>query len=167
MFFNLVKSRRSIREYKNLPVKEEDLRQILEAAMFAPSALNRQPWHFIVIRDRELLLDMKRACPNMKMLDTAPCAVVVCGDTNITDEGYCITDCCAAIENILLAAKSLGYGSCWCGIYPREERMNIIRKMLSIPDDVMPIATIALGISDEEKAEPQRFDEKRIHNGKW
>lgn len=163
----LIKSRRSIRKYKNTPVKEEDLNLILEAAMYAPTARNKQPWHFIIVNDRPALDRMMENHPNMSMLSTAPCAIIVCGDKTISEEGYCITDSAAATENILLAAKELGYGTCWCAVYPRADREEFISSIFGLPEEILPFSVIALGYPDEEKECPERFKPDRIHINKW
>ena len=165
---NTILSRRSIRKYKPDPVPEQDVLDILRAAMSAPSTKNQQPWHFVVITDREVLNNITEFHPYAQMLKTAPCAILVVGDTNIeTHPGYWVVDCSAAMENILLAAHSKGLGSVWIGIYPREERISAFEKLINLPVGFKPLALAAIGYPLEIKPPSNRFDEKRIHKNKW
>ena len=122
-----IRSRRSIRKYKEgAEIPKEDLKQILEAAMMAPSACNTRPWEFVVLQDREKLNALMKVHPYVSMLKTASLAIIVCAKPEVQEgicPGYFPQDCGAATQNILLAAKELRYGTCWCGVYPKEERM--------------------------------------------
>jgi nitroreductase len=165
-------SRRSIRRYKDTPVPEEYIREVLKAGMNAPSAANQQPWEFIIISDRDLLDAIPDIHPYSKMLKEAPLAILVCADIDremfkTLSIGYFVQDCSAATENILIAAYALGLGSVWLGVYPVEERITALRKMLNLPLNIIPFSLIALGFSDEEKEDVLRYDEARIHYNKW
>lgn len=163
-----IRNRRSIRKYTAEPVTEEQLNGLLEAAMFAPSAGNQRPWHFVVIRNRETLTALTTVHPHAKMLLEAPAAILVCGDPQLEmHPGYFIQDCSAAVENILIEAASRGLGTCWLGVHPREDRVEGIRKLLGVPDGVLPFALIAVGHPGESKNTPVRFDAGRIHQEKW
>jgi len=161
-------TRRSIRKYKNKPISEELVQELLNAAMHAPSASNKQPWQFVVIDDRKILDLIPTFHQYSKMLLEAPLAIVVCGDTTIQPlEGYWIQDCSAATQNILLAAHALGLSGVWLGIHPRENRINGIIDLLKLPEHIKPLALIAIGYPDEIKEKPARFDESRIHYNVW
>ncbi|MGC9343078.1 MAG: nitroreductase family protein [Bacteroidales bacterium] len=161
-------TRRSIRRYKSVTVEEEKIKEILKCAQYAPSAVNKQPWHFIVIDDKELFNRIMEIHPHSRMLATASHAVVVCGDEQLQhDDGYWIADCGAATQNILLAAHSLRIGSCWVGLYPRQQRMSDISELLELPKHIKPFALISLGYPDEEKKHPDRFSVKKIFRNKW
>jgi nitroreductase len=161
-------SRRSIRQYAAEPVPEETVRTLLEAAMSAPSAGNQRPWQFVVITDRRTLEAVPRIHPYARMATEAAVAVVVCGDTRLEKhKGFWVQDCSAAIQNILIAARALGLGAVWCGIYPREERVAGFRKLLSLPPEVIPLALVPVGWPAEEKPPAGRFDERRVHYGRW
>jgi nitroreductase len=147
---NTIFARRSIREYTAEVISEKDIKTMLEAAMAAPSASNRKPWHFIVITSRKILNNLARVHPYGKMLSKAPLCIVVCGDTTIS-AGYWVQDCSAATENLLLAAAALGLGAVWLGVHPREERISPIRKVLNIPETVVPLNLISIGHPAEEK----------------
>ena len=163
-------SRRSIRRYQDRPVPEETLTDLLEAAMAAPSAVAKDPWNFIVVRERETLDRIADLLPHGKMLRTAPAAIVVCGDIDRAHDGmesYMLQDCSAAIENILLAAAALGLGSCWLGVHPRPERMEGLRKLFSLPANIIPVSGIALGWPEEGKDPRTRYRAGAVHYEAW
>ena len=165
---NAIFKRRSIRKYTSEPVSEEQIEKILRAGMAAPSAGNQQPWHFIVIDDREILSEIPKCHPYSKMLNEASCAIVVCGDVTLQRfEGYWVQDCSAATQNMLLMATELGLGSVWLGVYPREERVEALKTLLKIPEHVIPLSIISLGYPAEEKEPNNRFDETRVHRNTW
>ena len=167
-FLNIIFERRSIRKYKSEKIEEEKIIAIIRAAMYAPSAVNKQPWHFIVVDDHSLMKEIMKIHPNSRMLETASHAVLVCGDEKLQhDNGYWIADCGAATENLLLAAKSLDLGSCWIGVYPRENRMYTFQKLFQLPSHIVPFALISLGYPDENKDIPERFKPERIYHNFW
>ena len=160
--------RRSIRRFTNQPIAKEDIYSLLHAAMMAPTARNCQEWEFVVVRNKETIKKMVHVHPYAKMLEQADCALVVCGNTQREHApGYWMADCGAATQNILLAATSLGIGSVWLGVYPNEERMAGVAKILGLPDHVKPLNIIALGYPDEKKEDVDRFDPAKIHEEKW
>ncbi len=159
-------TRRSIRKYTNEPVTEENLKTILEAGMNAPSANNRQPWHFVVVDDRAKLNAIMEVHPYSRMLAEAPIAIVVCGDSKIS-ASYWPQDCAAATENILLAARALDLGTVWMGVYPGEERVNDIQALFNLPQHIQPLAIIALGHPAEEKGRVDRYKAERVHKNGW
>jgi len=161
-------NRRSIRKYENRPLSQEHLRTLLEAAQFAPSAVNKQPWHFIVVDRRELMDKIMEIHPHAGMLKTASHAVIICGDEQLQhDNGYWIADCGAATQNLLLAAHAIGAGSCWVGLYPREQRMKDIAGLLGLPDHVKPFALVSLGYPAENKEQPERFRKDKVFLNGW
>ena len=165
---DLIKKRRSIRHFSSQKIESVKIEAILTAAMYAPSAVNKQPWHFVVIDDRQLMRKFMEIHPSSKMLETAQIAILVCGDQlQQHDAGYWIADCGAATENILLSATSLELGSCWVGIYPREARMKATKEIFSLPDHIEPFALIALGYPAEEKSTPERFHKEKIFYNQW
>ena len=168
-----IMTRRSIRRFKGKAVEEKKIETLLRAAMQAPSAHNSQPWHFIVITERELLCAIPEFHPYAKMLLQAPAAILVCGDTRIEESiEYNNSNCSAATQNLLLSAHDLGLGAVWLGIHPRERRTEEIRRLLDIPRYITPIALVALGYAAEDKGpeekEPEeRFQPKRVHRNRW
>ncbi|MCM1099826.1 MAG: nitroreductase family protein [Clostridium sp.] len=159
-----IKSRRSIRKYDaNAAVPREHVTQILEAAMMAPSACNTRPWEFVVVESGEMKEEIMRVMPYARMLATAPVAIVICGRPDLQEnvcEGFWPQDCGAAAQNILLAAKELGYGTCWCGCYPLAHRVEPMQKLLDVSS--IPFAVIALGKAEESPAAKGFFDETRV-----
>ncbi len=167
-FQEIITSRRSIRKYSKKSVNQEQIDKLLEAAMFAPSARNEQPWHFIAVTERPMLDKIMQSHPYAAMLKDAPIAIVVLADISIEKtEGYWVQDCSAATQNILLSAHALGLGSVWLGVYPREERILAIRELFRLPENIQPLSIIAIGYADEQKAQPERFNKKRIHYNIW
>ena len=163
-------TRRSVRRYSGEPVTDAELRDLLEAAMAAPSAVARDPWHFVVVRGRAALDKLADVLPNGPMLRQADAAIVVCGDlarTHRNLESYLIQDCSAAVQNILLAASMLGLGACWLGVHPNEERMGPIRQQFGIPAAILPFAAIALGRPAEFPDPRTRFRAEAVHQGQW
>lgn len=163
-----IHARRSIRKYTDEPVSEEDLRELLEAAMAAPSAGNEQPWHFIVIRERALLDAVPGFHPHTAMARQASVAILVCGDPTLEKHPGCwVLDCAAATENLLLAAAAKGLGAVWCGVHPRQERVDGFRALLGIPAHVVPLSFVPIGHPAEEKPPVQRYNPERVHRGRW
>jgi len=163
-----IMTRRSIRKYSGIKVSEEEIKTILEAAMAAPSAKNEQPWHFIVVKDRELLNKISEVNPYAKPAKDASVAIIVCADLNLEQsKGRALQDCCICGENILLAAHALGLGAVWTALYPDEERVGNARRLFSIPKNIIPLCIIPIGHPAEEKAPEDRFKKERIHLEKW
>lgn len=161
-------SRRSIRKYSGKAIPEEYYEIMLKAAMHAPSARNRQPWHFIVINDKIILNRLAESNPSWKMLSQADKAIVVCGDTETEDaESSLIQDCSAATQNLLLAAHELGLGAVWLGVHPREDRVREIRNAMGLPDRILPVSMISIGTPDEERLAEDRFIGDRVHFDRW
>lgn len=165
---NYILDRRSIRRFKEQKVDNLIIKKILTAAMYAPSAVNRQPWHFVVIDDPGMLLKIMEIHPYARMLQTASHAIVVCGDEELQhDDGYWVVDCGAATQNLLLAAFTLGLGTCWVGLQPREERLTAFSRLLTLPYHVKPFAMVALGYPDETKSRPDRFSPEKVKYNGW
>ena len=158
-----IRARRSIRKYKPDPVPPEHVRLLLEAAMMAPSAVNTRPWEFAVIRDRTIRERIAAVSPPAKPILAAPLAILVSGRTDAQKPHlqFWPQDAGAAIENLLLQALDLGYGTCWCGVYPREERMDAVAGVLKI-ENAVPFALITLGVPDEAPHARGFYDESRV-----
>lgn len=166
--FETIKTRRSIRNFTDQPVSAELIQHVLQAAMLAPSAGNQQPWHFIVATNRATLDQVPGFHPYCKMITKAPVAIVICGEP----EGkkwptFWVQDCSAATQNLLLAARGLGLGTVWAGVFPEEDRMAGARKIFNIPESVMPFAIIPIGWPDGEFKEVERYNAELIHTEKW
>jgi nitroreductase len=163
-----IHTRRSIRKYLDQPVPEELIQKLLAAAMQAPSARNQQPWQFVVIDDRAILAKIPGFMPNAAMAGGAPLAILVCGDLSLeTSEGYWVVDCSAAVENMLLAAHALGLGAVWCGVYPREPRMEGLRRLVGLPANVVAHSLVVLGYAAEQIPAADRYRPERVRHNRW
>ncbi len=161
-------TRRSIRKYTGQPVSDETIDILLRAAMSAPSARNEQPWEFIVIRDRAVLQQFPQFHPFAKHVPDAPVAIVICGNTKLEAQaGLWALDCSNATMNILLAAHSMGLGAVWTTLYPYEQRMTGVKRLLNIPDHIIPLAVVPIGYPAEKKGWEDRFNPSRIHRDRW
>lgn len=166
--WDAILTRRSIRRYTNQSIPDDLIEKLLIAGMHAPSARNKQPWHFIVVRKRELLDKISVIHPYAYMLKEAPLGIIICGDKKleITEE-YIVQDCSAATQNILLAAHSFGLGAVWLGIYPREPRIKALRELFSLPENIIPISMVSVGYPAEKKNYENRFKPDRVHFDAW
>jgi nitroreductase len=161
-------NRRSIRQYTADEVNDEQVQIILKSAMYAPSAVNKQPWHFIVFRDRDTMRRIIADHPNASMLLKANLAILVCWDEQQQhDVGYGPIDCAAATENMLLAAHSIGLGAVWVGIFPRSQRMKAIQDIFNLPDHIKGFSIVSIGFPAEKKSTSERFNVNKIHYEKW
>lgn len=159
-------TRTSVRSYSDRSISERQIDSLLRAAMAAPTAVNKQPWRFVVITDRNTLDSIASNCKNIRMAAEAPLAIAVCGDMSKALEGdarqYWVQDCSAATENLLLAAHSMGLGAVWCGIYPIKERVEFISSLLSLPADIIPLNIIPIGYPVAPSTPKQKYDPSRI-----
>jgi nitroreductase len=161
-------ARRSIRKYTNQQVSEAIVKELLQAAMSAPSAGDERPWHFIVVRDRRVLDAIPNIHPYSHMLKYASVAILVCGDEQLEKSpGFWVQDCAAAAENILLTVQEKGLGAVWLGIYPLVDRVEGISRLFDLPLTVHPFCLIPVGYPAEEKASTDRYDEGRVHYDQW
>ena len=164
---NCIMTRTSVRSYqKDRSVENEKIEALLRAGMAAPSAVNKQPWHFVVVTEREVLDKLAAANPNAGMLRQAPLAIVPCGDMEKALEGdaraYWIQDVSAATENILLAAHGLGLGAVWTGTYPSAERVSAISEVLALPETVIPLCTIVIGYPEGEQTPKDKWNPENV-----
>ena len=160
-------TRRSIRQFSNKHVDDSIVNQLLKAAMSAPSAVGKRPWHFIVIRDKNLLEQIPKVHPNARASASANLAITPCADPELGYKDFWPFDLSAATQNILLAARTLGLGSVWCGIYPNEEREQAIKTLLNIPNNIVPFCVIPIGYSEMEQKEKDCVMLDRIHHDTW
>jgi nitroreductase len=161
---DIIFTRVSIRKYKDRPVEEEKLDRLLRAAMQAPSAGNQQPWEFYVVTNKEKLAALAQASPFAGCTKDAPAAIVICSRTKqIRWLDYAEIDCSIACENIWLEAEQLGLGTVWLGIAPLKGRMDTVREILAIPEDLNAFAIMPVGYPDETRPQQDRYDASRIH----
>jgi nitroreductase len=162
--------RRSVRAYAPGQVSDETVRTLLEAAMAAPSAVAKDPWRFVVVRNKDTLNRIADALPNGKMLPQAAVGIVVCGDLEAAHDrqlSYLLQDCSAAIENLLLCVHALGLGACWLGVHPRQDRMKLLSHLLGLPSSVLPVCCLAIGRPGEVKQPRTRYNPAYVHFEKW
>lgn len=134
--------------------------------MAAPTAMNKQPWHFVVVTNKGQLQKLSEATPHAAMAAKAPLAIVVCGDMNKAAEGnareFWIQDCSAATENILLAATGMGLGAVWTGTYPSKERCADVAKVLGLPVSLIPLNTIVIGYPNADVSSKDKWNTENI-----
>jgi nitroreductase len=167
---DLLFGRRSIRVYSPGEVSAPALNKLLEAGMAAPSAMTKDPWRFIVVRDRQTLSKLAALHPGAAMLSSAAMAIVVCGDLDAAFErqlSYLLQDCSAAIQNLLLAAHAQRLGACWVGIHPGEPLIKQVKELLSLPSSVVPVAAISLGQPGEQPPPRTRYNADYVRYERW
>jgi nitroreductase len=162
---DLIKQRRSIRQYTAQAVSDEQVRQILEAGMAAPSGRALDPWHFVVVRDAATRQQLSQTHTFSDMCARAPVVIAVCGDEKMSD--HWTADCAAAAQNMLLAVTGLGLGAVWIGVFPRAEREDHVRQVLGIPPHVRILCLIPVGYPGEEKPPRTRYDVAKVHREKF
>ncbi|GFM37269.1 nitroreductase family protein [Desulfovibrio psychrotolerans] len=163
-----IHTRRSIRRYAPGKVGRDVVEELLRAGMAAPSAGNQQPWRFVVIEDRAVLERIPAIHPYAVMASKASCAIMVCGDPTAEKyPGNWMLDCSAAIQNILLALHDKGLGGVWCGLWPVEERVEAFRELVGVPEHIIPLALIPVGVPDQNAGPQDRYDAAKIHWNRW
>ena len=178
---DVIMTRTSIRSFTGDPVSKEQLETILKAGMAAPTAMNGQPWRFVVVTDKDKIAEVFAAGPRSGMFTTAGAVIVVCGETTAMRKPFgqpdaaevempnmfWYEDCSAAAENILLAAHALGLGAVWTAGYPAQERIAPIAAALGIPEKVVPLCIIPVGISAENPEPKDKWKPENIHWEQW
>lgn len=163
-----IMTRTSVRQYNDRPISADTLETLLKAGMAAPTAVNKQPWAFVVTTGRDALDSLATLQPR---LQTAAAAITVCGDMTRAIEGegrdFWVQDCSAATENILLAAHALGLGAVWTGVYPIAERVDDVSRALALPDSVVPMCIIAVGYPVADQEPKDKWDPSKVHYQRW
>ena len=167
---NNIATRTSVRQFTDQPIDKTTLETIVRAGMAAPSAVNKQPWAFVVVTAHEALDNLQSVHPYAN-LKTATAAIIVCGDMEKTLQGaareYWIQDCSAATQNILLAAHALGLGAVWCGVYPDPKRVTEVSKALGLPESVIPLNIITMGYPASQPQPKDKWKPENIHYQRW
>jgi nitroreductase len=166
----VIHNRKSVRNFTGDSVTLENLEILLKAAMAAPSAVNCQPWGFIVVTNRKTLDALGEALPYAKMLFQAGAAIIVCAvpaeaHKHLTE--YAVIDSSLASENILLAAEALGLGAIWTAAYPYPDRMDTVRTILHIPSEIIPLNVIPIGHPTGEDVPKEKFNSHKVHKETW
>ena len=168
--FENIFNRKSVRSFTSEPVSQEHIEAMLKAAMAAPTAVNYQPWRFVVVTERAQLDAMAEVLPYAKMLKQAPLAIVVCGETTWfegRENPFWQQDCSAATENLLLAAEALGLGAVWTGVYPDMNLAKPLSEFLGLPETVLPLCAIPIGHHDGTAKPRDKWKPENVHYGKW
>lgn len=156
-----IMTRTSIRKYQNKAVEASKIDTLIRAAMAAPTAVNKQPWHFVVVTDRSELQQL-----GGNRFGLAPLAIVICGDMEKALQGpirdFWIQDVSAATENLLLAAHAIGLGAVWTGAYPNMERCGAIANIIGTPEYIIPLCVVYAGYPDEQPAPKQKYDPAKV-----
>lgn len=161
-----IMTRTSIRSFSDRAVSADTIEMLLRAGMAAPTAVNLQPWHFVVVNDRAKLDELGGNGRQSKMWQESTLAIAVCGNMNKAMEGpgrdFWIQDCSAATENILLAAHALGLGAVWTGCYPIEERVSNVSQILGLPENIIPLCVIVMGYPNEQPAPKDKWKPENV-----
>ena len=166
-----IMTRKSVRQFANREVSAETIETLLKAGMAAPSAMNKQPWKFVVVQDKQLLKTLADTMPNIRTT-TAPLAIVVCGDMSIVDKSGNPSvnwqfDCSAATQNLLLAAEAMGLGAVWTGVHPYEDRLAAVKRALILPEHIIPLNVIPIGYPKGEALPKDKYAAENIHYNGW
>lgn len=163
-----IMTRRSVRQFDaNRPISQEQIHTLLEAAFVAPSAMNKQPWQFLVVTDEQMLDQIRQTHPYAQFVSDAGCAIIIVTDKSACYEDYWRVDPLLAGENILLAARDMGLGTCWCGVYPNEDRMREMKRLFDMPEPFEPMALIVVGTPLQEQVKVNRYQADKVHLNKW
>lgn len=166
-----IMTRTSVRQYQDKAIEQEKVETLLRAGMAAPTAVNKQPWHFIVVNEKSMLEKIAEVNHNKRMLKTAPLAIIVCGNLEKALTGnaqqYWIQDTSAATENILLAAHGLGLGAVWTGLFPNKDRCEPICKLLGIPEHIIPLNIIIIGYPAESPTPKDKWKPENVSYNKF
>lgn len=163
---NTILSRKSVRKYSDKKVEQEKIDTILKAAMSAPSGMNKQPWEILVITDKSKLEKIAEIAPNASYSAHSQLAMIVCGNKDISDK-FWIQDCSAMSENILLAVEALELGAVWCAVFPFEDKIEAIKNLFGLPENIIPLNIIPIGYPLNDENPKEKYDAKKIHTNNW
>lgn len=166
---DIIHKRTSIRTYSDKEVSKSQLETLVKAGMTAPTATNKEPWHFIIIQDKKVLQALGDSLRTSKMVANASAAIIVCGNMQKTGKGwlqqYWIQDCSAASQNILLAITDLGLGGVWTSVYPAEDRIKIVSGILNLPEHLIPLNIIPVGYPSGDNIPKDKWKPENIQWG--
>lgn len=166
-----IMTRVSVRQFTGEKISDEQIDILLRAAMAAPSAINKQPWAFIVVTDEALMAKLGEALPYSRCSNKPACAFIPCGDLSKAIEGemaaFWINDVSAATENLLLAAHAMGLGAVWTGLHPDMNRATMVQQMLGLPEQIIPLCVVPVGVPAEQPEVKDKYKQENIHFNKW
>jgi len=166
----VIHSRKSVRNYTDEVVSKAQIEVLLRAGMAAPSAMNKQPWTFIVVDDPAILKMFANKLMFGNMLNSASAAIVVCGDMKNVIEAlpeFWVQDSSAAAQNILLAAEGTGLGAVWIGLYPNKVAYKKVQKAIGLPKHIVPLNIISIGYPDGTDKPKDKWDESKVRWNGW
>lgn len=176
---NNIMSRKSVRSFTDQKLTEEQITTLLKAAMAAPSAINIQPWQFVVVDDDALKQQIWGENRQAQMFINSAAVIIICGQTSSMrksspdaeeqkwENPFWDQDCSAATENLLLAAEAMGLGAVWTAAYPIEERMNQYIKALNIPEGILPLCAVPVGYPAGDDQPKDKWNPEKIHRNRW
>ena len=166
-----IMTRVSVRQFTGEKISDEQIDILLRAAMAAPSAINKQPWAFVVVTDEALIAKLGEALPYSRCSNKPACAFIPCGDLSKAIEGemaaFWINDVSAATENLLLAAHAMGLGAVWTGLHPDMNRAAMVQQMLGLPEHIIPLCVVPVGVPAEQPEVKDKYKQENIHFKKW
>ena len=166
-----IMTRVSVREFTGEKISAEQIDTLLRAAMAAPSAINKQPWAFIVVTDEALIAQLGEALPYSRCSNHPACAIIPCGDLTKAIPGemgaFWVNDVSAATENLLLAAHSMGLGAVWTGLHPDMKRAEMVQQLLGLPEHIIPLCVVPVGVPAEHPAVKDKYLPENIHHNGW
>lgn len=164
-----IMTRTSIRQFTAQPVTDEQVDTLLRCGLAAPTAVNAQPWDFVVVRDRAILDTLGQRYPNTRISENVSVAIVPCGNLEKTFRAapdFWIQDVSAATENILLAAHAMGLGAVWTGVYPTD-KVAPVQELLGLPEHIIPLCIIPIGYPAENPEPKDKYKPEIIHYDRW
>lgn len=166
----IIHQRKSVRNFTDEAVTKEQLEILVRAGMAAPTAVNCQPWQFVIVDNKEIKDKYAKGNRQESIINKSQALIVVCCDMNLENDiakKYWQQDCSAATENILLAAESMGLGALWTGVYPAEDRVKIVSENFGLPETVVPLCVILVGHPDGSDQPKDKYKPERIHWNKY
>ena len=166
-----IMTRVSVREFTGEKISQEQLDTLLRVAMAAPSAINKQPWAFIVVTEEEKIAALGKALPYSRCSNKPAVAIIPCGDLSKAIPGemanFWINDVSAATENLLLAAHAMGLGAVWTGLHPDMNRAKMVQEMLGLPEHIIPLCVVPVGVPAEKPEIKDKYVPENIHYNAW
>ena len=166
-----IMTRVSVREFTGEKISAEQIDTLLRAGMAAPSAINKQPWAFVVVTDEAVIAKLGEALPYSRCSNHPAIAIIPCGDLSKAIPGemanFWINDVSAATENILLAAHAMGLGAVWTGLHPDMNRAKMVQEMLGMPEHIIPLCVVPVGVPAEPPAVKDKYVPENIHYNAW
>lgn len=163
-------TRVSVRQFTGDSISQQQLDTLLHCAMAAPSAMNSQPWAFIVVNDPQLLATIGEALPYSRCNNHPACAIIPCGDMTKAlkqSPDFWINDVSAATQNILLAAHAMGLGAVWTGIHPNMSNVALVQELLDLPEHIIPLCIVPIGVPAESPEVKDKWNEQNVHYNQW